>query len=112
MNQDTSKEEAQLMNGAEVVIEEGAVVSVSTATTSDANRWETMPSVSEFASSLVVLNLHKARYIECLHSSVCQLTMLKKLVLTHCDRLTTLPADIGKLKSLEVVCKKADGVVK
>lgn len=89
--------------GTEVVIEEGAVVSMSTETTPDCRRWAVMPSISEFASSLIVLNLHKARYIDCLHSSVCQLTMLKKLVLTHCDRLTTLPADIGNLKSLEEV---------
>ena len=89
------------MNGAEIVLEEGgAVVSLSTETTPDCNRWEMMPSVSEFSSSLVILNLHKARYIESLHSSVCQLINLKKLVLTQCDQLTMLPAEIGSLKSL------------
>jgi hypothetical protein len=103
MKQEVSK--MAVMNGAEIEIEKGtgAVVSLSTETTPDCNRWEMMPSVSEFASSLIVLNLHKARYIERLHSSVSQLIMLKKLVLTQCDRLATLPIEIGNLKSLEEV---------
>ena len=96
--------EDELMNGAETVMDdEGAVVSISTGMTPDRNRWESMPSVANFSSSLVVLDLHKARYIESLHESVCQLSNLKKLVLTHCERLKTLPDAIGNLISLEEV---------
>ena len=80
----------------------GLVVSLSARQCPDANRWSTMPSLDSFGS-LKELDLHKSRYCRQLHVSVCNLENLEKLILTRCERLTSLPESIGLLHNLREV---------
>ena len=88
----------------------GTNVSISTRTVPDNRRWEEMPSLLSLknnSNTLIVLDLHKSRYMTKLHDSVCDMGSLKKLVLTHCHKLTTLPDNIGKLTLLEEVSSRS-----
>jgi hypothetical protein len=101
-------EEEWLRGGAAMttIVNETNAVSISTRTIPDIRRWEQMPSLlslKNYSNTLVVLDLHKSRYLTDLHGSVCHMASLKKLVLTHCHKLKTLPEHIGKLKLLEEV---------
>ncbi len=69
--------------------------------TRDVDRWKEMPSLIEYSNTLRELNLFKNRYIRELHPSVCELVNLVSLSLVRCERLQTLPDDIGKLKNLK-----------
>jgi hypothetical protein len=80
----------------------GHVTSLSTRRCKDANRWITMPSV-EHHSALRELDLHKSRYLRELDVSICTLVNLKTLILTNCERLTTLPTFIGQCVNLQEV---------
>jgi hypothetical protein len=80
----------------------GKIVYMSTKHCSAADMWNIMPSLAEFPS-LVVLDLHKCRYITELHESVGDLADLKQLLLTRCSILRTLPPTIGKLQHLTEV---------
>jgi hypothetical protein len=80
----------------------GKIVYMSTKHCSAADLWNKMPSLEEFPS-LVVLDLHKCRYITELHESVGDLVEMKQLLLTRCSILQTLPATIGKLQHLTEV---------
>jgi hypothetical protein len=80
----------------------GNVVSMSARHCRDANRWVTMPSFEKY-KLLRELDLHKSRYIGQLHDSVCILPTLETLVLTRCERLTSLPRAIGNLGMLREV---------
>ncbi|XP_017975240.1 PREDICTED: disease resistance protein At4g27190 [Theobroma cacao] len=51
---------------------------------------------------LKVLNLSKTR-IKCLPTTISKLINLETLILCHCERLVTLPSDIGSLKLLQVL---------
>lgn len=81
-------------------------VSISTRTIPDRHRWEVMPPmalIKNANNTLLVLDLHKSRYITELHDSVCGMIALQKLILTHCHALKKLPENIGNLMSLEEV---------
>lgn len=78
------------------------VVEMSTLTSPDTNRWRTMPSLHGL-DSLTVLDLSRSRYLTELHPSVTDLKNIKTLSLVGCTGLVSLPDDIGKLKSLEIV---------
>ena len=78
------------------------VISLSSRATSDANRWETMPSLEPYPS-LQKLDLYKNRYITVLDDSVTQLQNLRSISLVGCKRLKALPSSIGQLQSLEEV---------
>lgn len=82
--------------------ESGKVVALSARRGSDRDRWITMPSLQPF-DSLKYLDLHKSRYIRQLHASVCELQDLECLILTRCERLESLPAEIGLLGNLKEV---------
>lgn len=82
---------------------DGKIVYMSTRQCSAADLWNKMPCIAEF-TSLAVLDLHKCRYIDHLHESVCDLTNLRRLLLTRCKNLSTLPSNIGaNLKNLTEV---------
>jgi hypothetical protein len=82
------------------------VVSMSARHCRDANRWVTaMPSLEKY-KLLRELDLHKSRYIRQLHDSVCILSTLETLLLTRCERLTSLPPAIGNLGMLREVRQK------
>ena len=80
----------------------GLVVSLSARHCRDNDRWTKMPSLEDYAS-LKELDLHKSRYMKELHVSICGLQNLQTLILTRCDRLTSLPTDFGKLSCLQEV---------
>jgi hypothetical protein len=80
----------------------GSVVYLSTRYCNDADRWSKMPSMERFAS-LTLLDLHKSRYTSNLHESVGDLVNLKRLVLSRCSKLETLPSSIGNLGNLTEV---------
>jgi hypothetical protein len=92
------------MKGMKVAIDRytGLVVSISARQCEDTNRWLVMPSLEDY-NSLRNLDLHKSRYLTSLHHSVCTLVNLETLILTRCERLTSLPNDIGNLKNLKEV---------
>jgi hypothetical protein len=77
----------------------GQVVCLSTRACYDENRWNEMPPVSQF-SSLLVLDLHKSVYISTLSDTVGALNSLKRMILTGCKNLQTLPPTIGNLTQL------------
>jgi hypothetical protein len=81
----------------------GQMVSLSARHTKDADRWLTMPSLEHYSASLKDLDLHKSRYLIELDPSVCSMIHLERLILTRCDRLRTLPRDIGQLTNLKEV---------
>lgn len=81
----------------------GQVVALSFRQCPEANRWTVMPSLTMFEAT-VELDLHKCRYMRQLHPSVCQLINLETLILTRCEKLTSLPEEIGMLKNLVEVC--------
>lgn len=82
----------------------GEIVSLSCRNCRDADRWiKNMPSLDQYPS-LRELDLHKNRYIQALHESVCSLSHLETLNLTSCEALTSLPSGIGNLKILREVC--------
>ena len=80
----------------------GTVVALSSRNCLDIHRWTAMPSLASF-SSLKELDLHKSRYMRQLDASICELEGLETLILTQCEKLSSLPEDIGKLKSLKEV---------
>lgn len=82
----------------------GHVVCMSTRTCKDEDRWTEMPCVAQF-SSLLILDLHKSRYLTTLDESVGDLKSLKRMILTRCNNLVTLPRAIGNLKHLTEVCE-------
>jgi Leucine-rich repeat (LRR) protein len=83
----------------------GVIVSLSSRHSKDGTRWlKIMPSL-ELYPSLKELDLHKNRYIQTLHDSVCNLLQLETLKLTQCESLTTLPSEIGRLTDLREVSK-------
>ena len=117
------------LKGLQSFFRSGALVSLSSELTVDADRWRGessdggggggttattsssssggggggMPSLEAHSQTLRELNLHKNRYIKTLHPSVCKLIQLERLTLTRCDQLTTLPDQIGQLKNLRVL---------
>jgi hypothetical protein len=78
------------------------ILSLSSRKCHDINRWLKMPSLAQY-ESLKELDLHKSRYIRELHDSVCDLANLETLILTRCERLMTLPKEIGRLTNLREV---------
>lgn len=89
---------------------DGKIVYMSTRQCSAADLWNKMPSVAEF-TSLAVIDLHKCRYIDHLNESVCDLTNLRRLLLTRCSKLSSLPNGIGRLQNLTEVRTAAVGKV-
>lgn len=82
----------------------GSIVRISARQCSDTDRPSIMPSLEKY-SSLQVLDLHGYRHVKCLHDSVGNLTELKRLILTECSLLSTLPLSLGNLhKLIEVSC--------
>ena len=84
-------------------IASGEIVALSSRNSSETSRWTTMPSVSRFPK-LKGLDLHKNRYIRQLDLSLCDLSCLDTLILTRCERLMSLPEQIGNLRLLREVC--------
>lgn len=82
----------------------GEIVALSTRHCRDENRWTSMPSLEKYPE-LKELDLHKMRYIQKVHPSLCALKNLDTLVLTRCERLTSLPEDFGGLLNLRQVRK-------
>ena len=80
----------------------GHVVCLSTRTCNDEDRWIEMPSLSQFPN-LLILDLHKSRYLTTLDGSVGDLKDLQRMILTGCKSLRTLPQAIGNLKQLTEV---------
>lgn len=78
----------------------GRIVYASTKRCGAADLWTTMPSLSDFKESLVVLDLHRSKYIRELHGSVCDLASLQRLLLTRCSNLRFLPPATGNLRNL------------
>ena len=77
----------------------GEIVYMSTKHCGAVDLWNKMPSLEEFPS-LIVLDLHKCRYIVDLHESVGSLVNLQQLLLTRCSKLRTLPSTLGNLENL------------
>jgi hypothetical protein len=81
----------------------GKVIFLSTRNSRDSDRWSLMPTVEPFKESLVIMDLHKSRYIQVLHETVGDLTSLKHLMITRCTSLRSLPESLGSLSNLEEV---------
>ena len=81
----------------------GKIVYLSTRKVSDSDRSSTMPSLEALKDSLLVLDLHKSRYLRELDASICNLSNLTHLLLTRCSNLTSLPDSIGNLSNLTEV---------
>lgn len=92
-------------DGCTVEIQRNSAVALSTKSCRDQQRWENMPSLNQYRTTLEVLAIHDSRYIRSLHESLVQLSNLKKLVIFGCSRVTALPNDIGELSQLEEVSK-------
>ena len=71
----------------------GKVVYLSTRKVSDSDRSSTVPSLEALKDSLLVLDLHKSRYLRELDASICNL----------CTNLISLPDSIGNLSNLTEV---------
>lgn len=82
----------------------GEVISLSTRSCRDADRWEQVPDLSSYPS-LEVLDLHKSRYLKEFDASVCKVQNLQKLLLTGCSNLSTIAPSIGTLLNLTEVRK-------
>jgi hypothetical protein len=80
----------------------GEIVAMSSRDSTEINRWITMPSMARFPY-LKELDLHKNRYIRQLDESICDLSSLETLILSRCEKLVSLPEQIGKLKNLREV---------
>jgi hypothetical protein len=77
----------------------GHVVCLSTRRCSDEDRWNEMPSLSQFPY-LLVLDLHKSRYLTTLDDTIGDLKHIQRMMLTECKKLRTLPPTIGNLNHL------------
>ena len=85
---------------------EGEVISLSTKSCLDSERWKTMPSLSKWPS-MEVLDLYFNRYLEFLdEDSISDLKNLKQLLVRRCSRLQSLPTSIGRLTMLQEVSDK------
>lgn len=78
------------------------LVALSSRNCLDSNRWVSMPSLASY-ENLKELDLHKSRYMRQLDASICSLLNLETLILTRCERLTSLPEEIGRLYNLREV---------
>ena len=105
------------MKGVTIIVEEssGTIISVSTRTCPDTERWKSMPpltqgndndttSTSYDFTTTQILDLHNSRYISELHPKIhTQLPNVRQLILTRCDRLELLPESICSLQHLQEV---------
>lgn len=93
------------MKGANIIMDSvtNEVVQLSTSECKDEDRWTEMPSLEAYPS-LEYVNLDNSRYIKELNETVTGLTKLKKLVLTKCLSLESLPLNLGRLENLQEVC--------
>jgi hypothetical protein len=80
----------------------GKVVSLSSQSRRDPDRWEIMPSVESFPD-VQQIDLYKCRYIQSLHESISDCHKLRSLSLIRCSRLKSIPASIRQLESLQEV---------
>ena len=109
-----------MLRGVTIQVEEssGTIVSVSTRTCPDQDRWRSlsMPlflqnhqdmdanTTSYDFSTTQLLDLHNSRYIHNLQPTIhLQFPNLRQLLLTRCDRLQILPDSIGSLHFLQEV---------
>ena len=100
-------EDSDDMNGVSLFVDArtGETTELSTRRCRDEQRWNIMPSLEKY-SKLQKLDLHNSRYISTLHESVKNLSQLRRLVLTRCWALKTLPSSLGRLCNLqEVSCE-------
>lgn len=93
------------MKGMNIVVDQttNEVASLSTRNCRDVDRWKSsMPSLEEFPA-LETLDLDNCRYLNELHESVGSLRMLRRLLVTRCDRLERLPESLNSLENLQEV---------
>lgn len=69
----------------------------------DAERWHTMPCLTE---QYTCMDFHQQRYLRTLHPSLLQQSSLICLKITQCVQLQTLPDDLGQLRQLQEVIRK------
>ncbi len=81
----------------------GEVVYMSTRKSPDAVRCSMLPSLECFKDSLLVLDLHKSKYLQTLDGSIGNLICLNRLILTSCSSLKCLPDSIRNLSNLTEV---------
>jgi hypothetical protein len=94
------------MKGLNIMVDKasGEVVSLSSRYARDSDRWrENMPSLVEYANSLLVLDLDNCRYLVELSDSIGELSRLQRIFLTRCERLQRLPDSICSLSNLQEV---------
>ena len=85
----------------------GDVLSLSTRSCRDADRWVgEMPPLtpSERYVTLQTLDLHRSRYLVRLPEALGDLSHLRQLHLERCDALEGLPSSLGRLLRLQEVC--------
>ena len=93
------------LKGMTIVVDKSTteIISLSTNPCRDADRWRNgMPSVIEY-HALRSLDLDSCRYIVELHDTVGSLSMLRRMLVTKCDRLERLPKSINCLHNLQEV---------
>jgi hypothetical protein len=80
----------------------GDVLSLSTRLCRDEDRWTEMPSLTQY-STLQTLDLHNSRHLSRLSETIGSMKSLRRLILSRCYALTTLPVSLGELSSLQEV---------
>lgn len=89
------------LKGATLMVDRnsGEVLSISTRSCRDEDRWETVPDLSRF-KCLEFLDFYKSRYITEFDATVCPAPTTRKVFLTRCDNLQTISPSIEVLQNL------------
>jgi hypothetical protein len=77
----------------------GDIVALSARKCSSEEKRSKLPSLKEYPA-LTIVDLHNYRFMKHLDESIGDLLGLKRLVLTRCDLLCTLPRSLGNIHNL------------
>jgi hypothetical protein len=109
LNEDGSKSDWILLEDGElkgmtIIVDHnsGDILSLSTRVCRDEDRWTEMPSLTQY-STVQTLDLHNSRHLSHLSETIGSMKSLRRLILSRCDALMTLPVSLGQLSKLQEV---------